>query len=233
MSTPCSASTAGRALPSLVGQPAQDVDVERAHRRRAAEQAAAEAGALLVGPVDEGDGDRRGAVGGERPQQLEPGHHAERAVEPAALGHAVEVAADDEHVVGRRRAGPPTGCRRRRCRPRPAASAAPRAAAPWPPATPASTPGGGTPPARRCGRPAGAGRSPPGRRRRRRSSSWSTYVRSLRYACRIRLRPFDWEVPATTGGGIARGWDHAQVPAVDRRVRAGLRRRPATPSSTR
>ena len=88
----------GQRVALLVGQPAQHVDVERADRRRRAEQAAAEAGALLVGPVDEGDGHRRRALGGERAQQFEAGHHAQRTVEPAALGHAVEVAADDEHL---------------------------------------------------------------------------------------------------------------------------------------
>ena len=99
MSTPCSASTSGSLLPSLSVKPAEHVDVERADAGRRSEQAAAEPGALLVGPVDQRDGDRRRAVRGERSQQLQTRHHAERAVEPAALGHAVEVAADDQHVV--------------------------------------------------------------------------------------------------------------------------------------
>jgi hypothetical protein len=89
----------GRELVAVaIGQRAQHAEVERPHRRRAPEEAAPEPGPLLVGPVDERHRHRRDAVGGQRAQQLEPGHHAECAVEPAALRDAVEVAAHDEHV---------------------------------------------------------------------------------------------------------------------------------------
>ena len=82
-----------------VGEAAHGVRVERARARARAEQAAAEARALLVGPVDELDGD--GPVpGGQRAHDLERAQHAERAVEPAAVGHRVEVAADDHEALG-------------------------------------------------------------------------------------------------------------------------------------
>jgi hypothetical protein len=81
----------GQAVALFVAEAAEHLEIERAHTGGRAEQAAAEPGALLVGPVDQGDGDRRRALGGERAQQLEPGHHAQRAVEPAAFRHAVEV----------------------------------------------------------------------------------------------------------------------------------------------
>ena len=89
----------GKLVALLVGQAAQHVDVERADTRRRAEQAAAEPGTLLVGPVDQGDRDRRSTVRGDGSKQLQPGHHAERAVEPATLRHAVEVAADHQRVA--------------------------------------------------------------------------------------------------------------------------------------
>ena len=81
-----------------VGQPAHGVGVERAGAGARAEQAAAEARALLVGPVDELERERA-RLGGERAQHLERGDDAERAVEPAAVGHRVEVAADDHEAL--------------------------------------------------------------------------------------------------------------------------------------
>ena len=127
--------------------------------RGAAEQAAAEPGALLVGPVDQRDRDGRRALGGERAEQLQPGHHAERAVEPAALRHAVEVAADDEHARRWRRGSTAhrlpassvstsTGSVRQRL-----AQQRPRLQPLGRPRQPAATP-----PARRCGRRARGGR---------------------------------------------------------------------------
>ena len=63
-----------------------------------AEEAAAEARAFLVGPVDDADGEGRAAVGvaGDRGEDFERGDDAERAVEPAAVGDGVEMAAEDE-----------------------------------------------------------------------------------------------------------------------------------------
>ena len=74
------------------------VDVERARAGRGAEQAAAEARALLVGPVDEAQPDRAVAVG-VRAQDLERGEDPQRAVEPAAGGHGVDVRADDHEAL--------------------------------------------------------------------------------------------------------------------------------------
>ena len=62
----------GQLVALLVGQPAQHLDVERADTGRRAEQAAAEPSALLVGPVDQRDGDRRRAFGGERRSSSRP-----------------------------------------------------------------------------------------------------------------------------------------------------------------
>ena len=61
----------------------------------------AEPSPLFVGPIDERDGDRRRSSSGERAQQFEAGHHAERAIEPTALGHTVEMRADHDGVVAR------------------------------------------------------------------------------------------------------------------------------------
>ena len=66
-----------------------------------AEQRAPEARALLVGPVDERDGHGRLAGGRERAQDLEPAEDAERAVEPAAVGDRVHVAAEDHRPLAR------------------------------------------------------------------------------------------------------------------------------------
>ena len=72
----------------------------RAGRRAGAEQRAAEAGALLVGPVDESHGDRGLAVLGQPAQHLDAAHDVEAAVEPAAVRHRVDVAADQQRALG-------------------------------------------------------------------------------------------------------------------------------------
>ena len=59
------------ALAVAVAQVAHLVQVERAGARGGAEQAAPEAGALLVGPVDEPQADRRRPALGLRAQRLE------------------------------------------------------------------------------------------------------------------------------------------------------------------
>ena len=77
------------------------------HRARGgarAEQRAAEARALLVGPVDEPDGDRGLALLGQPPQHLDSAHDVEAAVEPAAVRHRVDVAADEQALARKRRA---------------------------------------------------------------------------------------------------------------------------------
>ena len=55
----------GQLVALAVGQGAEHVDVERAHAGSRAEEAATEPGTLFIGPVDQGDGDRWCAVGGE------------------------------------------------------------------------------------------------------------------------------------------------------------------------
>jgi hypothetical protein len=92
--------------PVAVGQAAHRVGVERARAGARAHQAAAEARALLVGPVDQLQADVAWLVR-ERAQHLEAADHVERAVEPAAVRDRVDVAADDhEAIVIARRAGP-------------------------------------------------------------------------------------------------------------------------------
>ena len=78
------------ALPQLV------LVGHRGGGRRRAEQRAAEARALLVGPVDEPDGDRRRPLLGDPAQDLDAGHHVERSVEPAAVRDRVDVPADQQ-----------------------------------------------------------------------------------------------------------------------------------------
>ena len=65
-----------------------------------AEQRAAEAGALLVGPVDEAHGDRRLTLLGQPPQHLDSAHDVQAAVEPAAVRDGVDVPADQQRTLG-------------------------------------------------------------------------------------------------------------------------------------
>ena len=74
----------------------------RAGGRRRAEERAAEARALLVGPVDEPDRQRRRALLGDPPQHLDAGDDVEAAVEPAAVRHRVDVAADQQRALATR-----------------------------------------------------------------------------------------------------------------------------------
>jgi hypothetical protein len=73
--------------------------IERARDGRAAEQAASEARALLVGEVDQRHRPSRPASGG-RTQHLHPRHYAECAVEPASVRHGVDVRADRHGLLG-------------------------------------------------------------------------------------------------------------------------------------
>ena len=102
-STPCSRSASGQRDAVRVAPLPQLVLVgHRAGRRRRAEERAAEARALLVGPVDEPHGERRRAVGGDPPQHLDAGHDVQAAVEPAAVRHRVDVPADQQRPLGAR-----------------------------------------------------------------------------------------------------------------------------------
>ena len=76
----------------------------RAGRGRRAEERAAEARALLVGPVDEPDRERRLAFLGDPAQHLDARHDVQAAVEPAAVRHRVDVPADQQRALGARRA---------------------------------------------------------------------------------------------------------------------------------
>ena len=87
------------ALPLAVAQVADVVDLERARARRGAEEAASEARALLVGPVDQPQPDRGRVPIGMRAQRLDRGEDPEGAVQPAAGRHRVHVRADDDEAV--------------------------------------------------------------------------------------------------------------------------------------
>ena len=87
-------------MPVAVGQLAQLVLVaHRAAGGRGAEERAAEARALLVGPVDEPDRDGRRALLGDPSQHLGAGDDVEAAVEPAAVRHRVDVPADQDGAL--------------------------------------------------------------------------------------------------------------------------------------
>ncbi len=89
---------------AVVDQIASSLDVERARHRPGAEQRATEAGAFLVGPVDDADRHRQlDAVTMECPQHLGTGQHSEAAVEPAAVRNRVEMAAEHDPVGTRAR----------------------------------------------------------------------------------------------------------------------------------
>ena len=69
-------------------------------RSAGAEQRATEARALLVRPVDEPHGDGGLAFLGQSPNDFDAAHHVEAAVEPAAVRHRVDVAADQQRSLG-------------------------------------------------------------------------------------------------------------------------------------
>ncbi len=78
-----------------VGQRREGVRIETAGEGRAAEQAAAESRALLVGAVEQGKGPRRPLPApGPGPEDTESGGHPEAAVEPASGRHRVEMGAE-------------------------------------------------------------------------------------------------------------------------------------------
>jgi hypothetical protein len=94
-----------------VGEPADRVGIQGARGGARAEQGAAEARALLVGPVHEPERERARLVG-ERAQDLEAGEDVQRAVEPAPVRDGIQVAAEDDGPLGvarQRRPGVPRG----------------------------------------------------------------------------------------------------------------------------
>ncbi len=68
----------------------------RAGECRRAEQAAAEARALLIRPIDQLERDRRPSRAGDATHHLERCEHSETAVEPAAVRYRIDVAPDDQ-----------------------------------------------------------------------------------------------------------------------------------------
>ena len=64
------------------------------------EQAAPEARAFFVRPIDQPDGDGRRAFAGDTAQHFHPGEHVQAAVEPAAVGHGIHVPADQQFALG-------------------------------------------------------------------------------------------------------------------------------------
>ena len=85
----------------VVLEVAHGVGLERARGGGGAEQRAPEARALLVGPVDQLQRDRR-RLALVAAEDLERRAHAEAAVEPAAVRHGVDVRADDDDLVATR-----------------------------------------------------------------------------------------------------------------------------------
>ena len=79
------------ALAVAVAQVPDLAHVERAGTGRGAEQAAPEARALLVGPIDQPQPYRRLPAGGLGAQRLDGGEYSERAVEPTSGRHRVHV----------------------------------------------------------------------------------------------------------------------------------------------
>ena len=85
-------------LALVVGADAVRGDGVGAGEGGGAEQRAAETGAFFIGPVDQADGQGRIAfvVDGKGAQHFKAGQDAERAVEPAAVGDRIEMAAKQE-----------------------------------------------------------------------------------------------------------------------------------------
>ena len=100
-STPCARERIGQRDAVAVGERAQLVLVaHRAGGGARAEEAAAEAGTLLVGPVDEAHGHGRLALLGDPPQHLHRREDVQAAVEPAAVRDGVDVAAEQDSPLG-------------------------------------------------------------------------------------------------------------------------------------
>ena len=75
------------------------VEVARASRR--AEQTFSKARPFFISPIDEPDRHGRfaGVLGVEASENLDPGQHIEAAIEPAAIGHRVDVTANEQGAV--------------------------------------------------------------------------------------------------------------------------------------
>ena len=81
-------------------QPANVVSGQIACAGRGPDQASPEPRALLIGPIDEADPDRRRDAGAaELAHRLERGQQSERTVEPTAIRDRIDVRADDQELV--------------------------------------------------------------------------------------------------------------------------------------
>ena len=97
--TPFSASASTRRVPCLSTSARTSSRSRLPLAADEPKQAAAEPRAFLVRPVDQLQRHRRLPIT-VHAQRLERGHHAQRAVEPSAIGHRVEMAADDDRAIG-------------------------------------------------------------------------------------------------------------------------------------
>jgi len=80
----------------LVGPAAVGLDGMRSSESGRAKQAASEARAFFIGPIDQPHGKRRTTVifFCKLAKNFESRHHTERTIQPAAVGHRVEMASD-------------------------------------------------------------------------------------------------------------------------------------------
>jgi len=93
----------------LILEPPGLLEIERAGTGRRAEEAFAETRPLLVRPVDQPHGHwgALGVFGRKAPQDFQAGQDVEAAVEPAAVGHRIDMASDHEGPVRLSRQGAP------------------------------------------------------------------------------------------------------------------------------
>ena len=88
-------------MPSLSVAPrSASIDMRSGERRRA-EQASAEARAFFVRPVHQPDRHRRPAVVfvRESAQHFQRRQHVQTAIQPAAVGHRIQMPADDQRLL--------------------------------------------------------------------------------------------------------------------------------------
>ncbi len=87
----------------LVGAAAVGFDARSTRECRRSQQTAAKARAFFVGPVNQTDGNRRAAAEffRETAQHFETSRDTEASVQPSAVRHGVEMAADDQRLLRR------------------------------------------------------------------------------------------------------------------------------------
>ena len=83
----------------MIGERAHLVGHQGAGSRARSEQAAPKARALFVAPVHQPHRDRRRAFGRNAPQHLQRREHVQRTVQPPAVGHGVDMPADQQRGV--------------------------------------------------------------------------------------------------------------------------------------